>query len=142
MIELSGFAPRDAKIIKENEGKSVYELLQLGLSAKAGDRLSAMNYDSESKTSDKEPEQKEEPRAKQPEPLVTTVESNVVKPASVKQVSKVQVTSPKEYKKQRISSQAGSVLVLNKRTGGKVRMSSNSAQRLLKQPHLYTIVQQ
>lgn len=141
MIELSGFAPRDAKIIKENEGKSVYELLQLGLSAKAGDRLTGMNYGSESKASE-EHEPKEEPKTKQPEPLAATIESNIVKPASVKQVPKVQVTSPKEYKQQRISAKAGTVTVLNKRTGGKIQMSANAGQRLLKQPHLYTIVQQ
>ena len=147
MNELSGFAPRDAKVIRENEGKSIYELLQLGISQKAGDRLAEMGYGSDSKKSeveiivDPKAPMRDPGHSSEYKPLAATTDSNIVKPASVKQASKVQVTSPKEYKQQRIASKAGTVTVLNKRTGGKIQMSASSAQRLLKQPHLYTIVQ-
>lgn len=40
-IDLTMFGTRDAKIIRENEGKTPYELLQLGLSHKAYTRLTS-----------------------------------------------------------------------------------------------------
>ena len=39
MTDTTGYSPKDAKIIRDNEGKSPYELLELGLSQRAFDRL-------------------------------------------------------------------------------------------------------
>jgi len=38
-MDLSAYAPKDAKLIRDNEGKTAYELLNLGLSQKAYERL-------------------------------------------------------------------------------------------------------
>lgn len=38
-LDLTGFAPKDIKIIKDNPGKTIYDLTMAGLSAKAAERL-------------------------------------------------------------------------------------------------------
>jgi hypothetical protein len=147
MIDLTGFAPRDAKLIKDNEGKSIYDLLQLGLSPKAGDRLAELNYD-ESQYSNKPVTIEVNENApivdkQHSMPYVPPAEqSNIVKPSSVKKVdSKTQLTMPKEYARQKVAGLTGSVRVHNKRTGKTNTMSASAAKRLMKNPHLYSIVQ-
>lgn len=130
MIDVSTFGPKDAKIIKDNPGKTPYELQDLGITGKAFDRLLAGDYTEidESGSVPRNPEIKEE-------------NSSVVKPASVKKVeSKVQLTSPKQYAKQSISGKTGQVQVLNRRTGKVVKVSANAAQRLMKNPTVYQLV--
>jgi hypothetical protein len=146
MIDLTGFAPRDAKLIKDNEGKSIYDLLQLGLSQKAADRLGEINYDEKQYVKPVTIEVNENapivdklhsmPYVPQPQ------ESNVVKPSSVKKIEgKTQLTAPKEYARQKVVNLTGSVKVHNKRTGKTNTMSASAAKRLTKSPHLYSIVQ-
>ena len=43
-VDTKDFQPKDAKIIRDNVDKSPYELLELGLSQKAYDRLAAGEY--------------------------------------------------------------------------------------------------
>lgn len=147
MIDLTGFAPRDAKLIKDNEGKSIYDLLQLGLSQKAADRLGEMNYD-EKKYATKAVTIEVNENAPIVDkghsmPYIPPVEqSNVVRPSSVKKVEgKTQLTAPKEYARQKVANLTGSVKVHNKRTGKTNTMSASAAKRLTKNPHLYSIVQ-
>lgn len=135
-IDTGTFAPRDAKIIKENEAKTPYELLELGLSEKAYQRMISGDYK----------EKKEEPSKETPKQetaqVVQEEKSNIVKPKSVQEVptSKTKLTAPNVYKAQKVASNVGSVNVYNKRTGSTVKMSVSAANRLAKQPNIYQIL--
>lgn len=131
MVDVSKFGPKDAKIIRENEGKTPYELLELGLSQKAYDRLiSGEAKETVSKATEEETVE-----------TANATTSNVVKPSSVKIIEpKVTLTSPTEYRQQKAKAQSGTVKILNRRTGKVVTLSANAANRLLKNPKEYQLI--
>lgn len=131
-MDNSKFAPRDQKIITENEGKTPYELLELGLSEKAYNRL--LDIEATANTVKEPIAQKEEAKpAKQ--------ESEVVTPnvRAVEEKSKVKHTAPEKYKAQKIAAGSDKVSVLNKRTGKVILMKASFAARLLKNPNEYSL---
>lgn len=133
MADLSSFGPKDQKILRENPGKTPYELAELGLTNKAFERLLAGEMpDLETK------EEAPEPKSKAP---TSTQQENITKPSSVRKVeNKVQLTAPKDYIHQKVNLKGKQVQVLNKRTGKVVKLSAHAAQRLLKSPQFYQLV--
>ena len=139
-IDLSNFRPKDAKIIGENEGMQPYDMLALGLSDKAYQRLINKDY-KELKENESKESEKAAPPIIETKPPMKEQKSNVVQPASVREVpqSKTKLTAPATYKAQKAASKSGTVVVLNVRTGRTTKMSVNAANRLVKQPNLYQI---
>lgn len=119
-IDTSAFAPKDAKIIRENPDKEVYELITLGLSEKASNRL--LDGDYKEIADVKEPvKQEAKPKIEQP--------SNVVKPTV--EPAKKQIGKPILSKPNAIQSDT-TVNVHNSRTGLIVKMSRAYAMRAMK----------
>lgn len=144
-IDLSNFRPKDAKIISENEGKEPYDLLELGLSQKAYERLISGDYKQLKETEAKAEVQKDISKNTEIKPEIKPMQeskSNIVQPASIKEVptSKTKLTAPNVYKAQKAASNVGSVSVYNKRTGRTTKMSVSAANRLTKQPNIYQIL--
>jgi hypothetical protein len=141
MIDVKNFSPKDAKLIRENEGKSIYELLQLGISQKAGDRLAEMGYSESSVTINVDP------NAEITDPghsmaYIPLPESNVVKPATVRPVDKagkVVHTKPSGYKVLP-ALDSDSVRMVNVKTGKAFVASGFAAKRLLKYPNEYKLL--
>jgi hypothetical protein len=92
-IDLTQFGTRDAKIIRENEGKTPYELLELGLSNKAYQRLTGEPM------AELKQEQPSEPVATSaftPEVPVFTPESETgLKPDVVESITRKQPAQPR-----------------------------------------------
>lgn len=123
MHDLSMFAPKDAKIIRENEGKTAYELLAMGLSEKAFSRL-------EAGASTDKPEGPTETEAVQPSSIKKTGAANGDK-------IKVSHSTPAQYRQ--TSSLPEKVRVLNLRTGAVITTNANYAKRLLKTPKSFKL---
>jgi len=130
-MDTQKFAPRDQKIITDNEGKSPYELLELGLSEKAYNRLLEIEANANTVKVDAP---KQESKVKQ--------DSEVVKPnvRAVDEKSKVKHTAPEQYKAQKVAAGHDKVNVLNRRTGKVTTMKASFAARLIKNPNEYAIV--
>lgn len=118
-IDTSAFAPKDAKIIRENADKEVYELITLGLSEKASNRLLEGDY---KEIADAKEAVKVEKVSKEPP-------SNVVKPTVTpvnKPIGKPILSKPNAIQSDTI------VRVHNSRTGMVVNMSRAYAMRAMK----------
>lgn len=125
-MDTKGFSPKDAKIIRENEGKSVYELTMLGLSSKAAERLNQAIEDTipETPITSTEESFKKNDIAVNDTVAPITIEKKHIQPA------KPVLTdySPKK----------GSVKVFNANTGLTVSMSKGVADILTtKYPSIY-----
>lgn len=115
-IDLNGYGPRDTKIIKDNPGKSIYELTLLGLSKKANEKLQLV----------KVPVPQSEVKAQ---------------PVEVKQVPIATLpTKPKLEPLQSRATNTKGVKVLNHSTGLTQTLSEFAAKRLLKQGDKYSRV--
>lgn len=146
MIDLKKFSPKDAKLINEHEGKSIYELLQLGISQKAGDRLAEMGYNGNGVEIKIDPNaeivDKEHSSPYVPQLPIAATESNVVKPVAIKpvdRVGKVVHTKPTGYKALP-ALDSDSVRMLNIKSGKTFIASGFAAKRLLKYPKEYKLL--
>lgn len=132
------YGTRDAKIIRENEGKTPYELLQLGLSKAAYERM--VKGETTVKEAVSEPKEPVAPK------LETPATSTVLKPDVVEQVTTKK--QPAQPRLGRTAEQIGVALIGKARqvtvigpTGIPKLMADKQAERLVQgNPNLYKIV--
>lgn len=135
-IDLTTYGKRDQKVIRENPGKDVYALKELGLTDRGFERLLSEGYDgSVSELTNKleteyiKTNSESNTKVSIPSAIEIIEPSNIVKP-TVKKVDNL--PKPLLSEPQRISAKGGNIRVQNLKTGKIVEMKPKAAQRLLK----------
>jgi len=142
-MALGGYAPRDEKLIRENEGKTAYELLELGLSNKAFERLSAEKESQRNAPTISEKNEHVSPNSEIKGVDRIEGESESLTPTVVEKATKPKAAKP-TLSDLRTPAKSGGILTTVKvvgPTGIPQNMSANAAEKLVRrQPNKYHII--